>query len=99
RRRGDKDMVSEIPKPQEGESLASNAAEAHSIARESMRLYDEWLKILWGNSDKQIPPKDPRFADPVWRDNPAYKRLAQSYLTFCDAVDSIVGEDPDWRTR
>ena len=92
-------MVSEIAKPQEGESHVSSAAEAQSIARESMRLYEEWLKILWGTSDKQIPPKDPRFADPVWRDNPAYNRLAQSYLTFCDAVDSIVGENPDWRAR
>ena len=32
-------MLSEIPKPQESESHASDAAEAKSIARESMRAF------------------------------------------------------------
>jgi len=70
-----------------------------SMARESMRLYGEWLKILLGASERELPPKDARFADAVWRDNPMYKALAQSYLAFCDAVDHVIDDNPDWRKR
>jgi poly[(R)-3-hydroxyalkanoate] polymerase subunit PhaC len=78
---------------------AASAMNAESIARESTRLYNEWLKIMWGTSEREVPPKDWRFADPVWRDNPMYKRLAQGYLAFCDAVDKVVDDSPDWRKR
>ena len=78
---------------------ALSSLNAELIARESIRLYGEWLKILWGLSDRELPSKDPRFADGSWRDNPVYKRLAQAYLAFCDAVDSVVDHDPDWRKR
>ena len=43
--------------------------------------------------------KDWRFADPAWRDQPMYKRLAQGYLAFCDAIDRVVDDNPDWRKR
>lgn len=89
-------MVSD---PQDGEPHGGDPFQAQSVASESMRLYEEWLEILLGTSDTQIPPKDPRFADPVWRNNPVYNRLAQSYLAFCDSIDTLVGENPDWRTR
>jgi polyhydroxyalkanoate synthase len=78
---------------------AASAMNAESIARESTRLYNEWLKIMWGTSEREVPQKDWRFSDPVWRDNPMYKRLAQSYLSFCDAVDKVVEDTPDWKKR
>jgi polyhydroxyalkanoate synthase len=78
---------------------ALSSFNAELIARESIRLYGEWLRILWGLSDRELPSKDARFADESWRDNPVYKRLAQAYLAFCDAVDSAVVHDPDWRKR
>ena len=78
---------------------AASAMNAEAIARESARLYNEWVNIVWGTSERVVPPKDARFADAVWRDNPAYKRLAQGYLAFCDAVDKVVDENPDWRKR
>jgi polyhydroxyalkanoate synthase subunit PhaC len=78
---------------------ALSSFNAELIARESIRLYGEWLKIMWGLSDRELPSKDARFADGSWRDNPVYKRLAQAYLAFCDAVDNIVEHDPDWRKR
>ena len=28
-----------------------------------------------------------------------YKRLAQGYLAFCDAIDRVVDDNPDWRKR
>ena len=42
------------------------------------------------------PQKDWRFADPAWKENPFYKRLAQGYLAFCDSVDKVVEDNPDW---
>jgi polyhydroxyalkanoate synthase len=68
-------------------------------AVESMRLYQEWLRIMLGTSDRPIPDRDARFADDTWRANPIYRRLAQSYLAFCDAIDTVAGAHPDWRKR
>ena len=70
-----------------------------TAARESARLYGEWLKIMTGKSAREVPAKDWRFADPAWRDHPMYKRLAQGYLAFCDAIDRVVDDNPDWRKR
>lgn len=75
------------------------ASAADSIARESLRLYNEWMKIILGTSDREISAKDPRFADSAWRENPVYRRLGQAYLSFCEAVDSVVKARPDWRQR
>ncbi len=52
-----------------------------------------------GRSERAIPDKDSRFADPTWRGNPLYRRLAQSYLAFCDAVDAVASAHPEWRIR
>ncbi len=68
-------------------------------AVESMRLYQEWLRIMVGTSDRQIPDKDARFADATWRANPLYRRLAQGYLAFCEAMDAVAEAQPDWRKR
>jgi polyhydroxyalkanoate synthase len=78
---------------------AGSAFQAESVARESLRLYDEWLKIMWGTSDREIPAKDARFADPAWGESPVYQRLARGYLSFCDAINRLVDENPDWRKR
>ena len=78
---------------------AATALNAESLARESKRLYGDWLEIMLGTSEREVPVKDSRFADEAWRDNPMYRRLAQGYLAFCDAVDKVVDDNPDWRKR
>jgi len=78
---------------------AVSSVDIESMARESVRLYGEWLNIIWGDSPRELPATDARFADGAWRENPVYKRLAQGYLAFCDAVDSVVDHNPDWRKR
>src|SRR5215211_2955543 len=78
---------------------ASAALRLRAGAVESMRLYQEWLRIMLGSSDRAIPDRDQRFADATWRDNPFYRRLAQSYLAFADAIDAVASTHPDWRTR
>ena len=70
-----------------------------TVARESARLYGEWLKIMLDKSAREVPRKDWRFADPAWREHPIYKRIAQGYLAFCDAIDKVVDDNPDWRKR
>ena len=69
------------------------------LATESMRLYGEWARTMLGTSEREIPAKDPRFADPAWRDNPLYRRLGQGYLAFCEAADRLAEGNPDWRKR
>ena len=69
------------------------------MARETVRLYSNWLGILIGTSAREVPARDWRFADPAWRDQPVYKCLAQGYLAFCDAIDKVVEDNPDWRRR
>lgn len=47
------------------------------------------------------PPRDARFADPTWRDNPAYRRLMQAYLACTEAAEGLLedaeADDVDWR--
>ena len=72
---------------------------AANLAKESMRLYAEWARTLVGMGAHEIPVKDPRFADPAWRDNPLYRRLGQGYMAFCEAADRLAEGNPDWRKR
>ena len=80
-------------------SAATSAVNAGALARESAKLYTEWVKIMWGKSERELPQKDWRFADPAWKDNPLYTRMAQGYLAFCDSVDKVVADNPDWKKR
>jgi len=77
----------------------SIATKAKLLAEESARLWVEWASVLVGASQREIPSKDPRFADPAWRDHPMYRRLGQSYLAFCEAADRLSENNPDWHKR
>ena len=39
----------------------------------------------------EVPPKDRRFADPAWRENPAFFMLLQGYLLWARLVSDLVG--------
>ena len=69
------------------------------LASESARLYGDWARTMLGMGEREVPAKDPRFADPAWRDNPLYRRLGQGYLAFCEAADRLAEGNPDWRKR
>jgi hypothetical protein len=45
------------------------------MAEASMQLYGEWARIMLGTSEREVPAKEPRFADSAWLDHPLYKRL------------------------
>jgi len=68
-------------------------------AAQSVKLGRELAEIFWGLSQRVLPEKDSRFADPAWQKNPVYRRVAQSYFAFCEAVDAVATSQPDWRKR
>ena len=69
------------------------------VTKAAIALSAEWLQILLGTSDVSPDKKDWRFRDPAWVENPIYRRLAQSYLSFCDSMEKLVPDDGDWRNR
>jgi poly[(R)-3-hydroxyalkanoate] polymerase subunit PhaC len=71
------------------------------VAREAVRLTGDAARILLGTDRIAPSPKDKRFADPAWSENPAYRRLAQSYLATTGSlhrlVDAYEARGGDWR--
>ena len=52
-----------------------------------------------GFSPFEPNPKDFRWQDPAWHDNPVYRRLAQGYLVWAQEMMALVEDDrEDWRT-
>jgi polyhydroxyalkanoate synthase subunit PhaC len=60
--------------------------------RQSMALVAELGRIATGRSALAPDPKDRRFADPAWKDNTAYRALAQSYLAWGNALYHFIDE-------
>jgi poly[(R)-3-hydroxyalkanoate] polymerase subunit PhaC len=71
------------------------------LAREAAHLGGDAVRILLGTDRIAPSPKDKRFADPAWSGNPAYRRLAQTYLATTGAlsrlVDAYEAGGADWR--
>jgi polyhydroxyalkanoate synthase len=71
------------------------------VAREAVQLSGDAVRILLGTDRIAPSPKDKRFADPAWSGNPAYRRLAQSYLATTGSltrlVDAYEARGGDWR--
>jgi polyhydroxyalkanoate synthase len=60
--------------------------------RQSMALVAEFGRIATGGSALAPDPKDRRFADPAWKDNAAYRALAQTYLAWGNALYHFIDE-------
>jgi polyhydroxyalkanoate synthase len=84
-----------------GAKLAAKLAlRPHKIARRSAGLTAELAKIAAGRSEIEAPKRDRRFADDAWRENPAFKRLLQTYLATGRAVDGLICDaELDWRAE
>ena len=62
------------------------------MARTGLTLSADLVRIALGRSDLHPAKDDWRFKDPTWATNLAYKRLAQTYLAWCRAVDIVLSE-------
>lgn len=82
-------------------ALAAALAPRAVSASEASRLSVELLRILAGRSEVRPEPRDRRFADPAWNDNPLFRRLAQAYIaggsTLTRLVDDLEANTEDHR--
>jgi polyhydroxyalkanoate synthase subunit PhaC len=70
--------------------VGSAIAQPGPVARGAGRLVRNWTAIARGTDAHRPGPRDKRFADPAWSDNPVYRRLAQGYLALGDQLDGLV---------
>jgi polyhydroxyalkanoate synthase len=75
--------------------------EFNALATQSLRVATGLAKVAIGTSDVSPAPRDKRFADPAFAENPLYRRWAQAYLVCADAIERIAVAGPrrsgDWR--
>ena len=64
-----------------------------TMVEQSVELTKTMLAIATGKSEIAPDPRDARFKDEAWSNNPAYKRLAQAYLAMTEAVENMIPDD------
>jgi polyhydroxyalkanoate synthase len=70
------------------------------LPRRLSELAVELLRIAVGRSSLEPDPKDWRFTNRAWAENPLFRRVGQSYLAWSRTATDLVGEaDLDWRTE
>jgi polyhydroxyalkanoate synthase subunit PhaC len=66
--------------------------------RQAGALAGELGRIATGRSSVAADPRDRRFADPAWTDNPLLRRTVQAYLAAAASASALVdGAELDWR--
>ena len=66
--------------------------------RRAGSLATELGRIAAGRSALAADPRDRRFADPAWTDNPFLRRAVQAYLAAAASASELVdGAELDWR--
>ncbi len=69
-----------------------------STVRRLGTLAMEYARIGAGRSALTPEPRDRRFADPAWIENPLLRRVAQSYLAASSTLNKLVDDaDLEWR--
>jgi len=66
--------------------------------RQAAQLGAELGRVAAGRSTVAAGPKDRRFADPAWTDNPVLRRSVQAYLAAAQTAETLVaGAELGWR--
>jgi polyhydroxyalkanoate synthase len=66
--------------------------------RQAASLAAELGRIAAGRSTVAADPRDRRFADPAWKDNPVLRRSVQAYLAASSSASELVaGAELGWR--
>ncbi len=74
------------------------ARRPRTVARRAGALAAELGQVAAGKSAIAAPPRDRRFTDPAWRDNPLLKRAVQAYLAAARSAEALLADaDLDWR--
>ena len=56
------------------------------------KLMSDLVSITFGSSNIEPAPKDARFKDDAWRDNPIFRRMGQAYLAWGRSVDEWLAQ-------
>jgi polyhydroxyalkanoate synthase subunit PhaC len=68
------------------------------VGRQAALLGAELGQIAAGRSEISAGPRDRRFADPAWKDNPLLRRALQAYLAAGQSAEALLaGAELDWR--
>jgi polyhydroxyalkanoate synthase len=68
------------------------------VAGQAVQLGTELGRIAAGRSEVTADPRDRRFADPAWADNPVLRRSVQAYLAAGKSAEELVaGAELGWR--
>ncbi len=67
--------------------------DARAVIDQSMVMSKTMLDIATGKSEIAPDSRDARFKHEAWSKNPAYKRLAQTYLAMTEAVEKLIPDD------
>jgi polyhydroxyalkanoate synthase len=68
------------------------------VASRGRALAGQLAQIATGRSDVAPSPRDKRFADPAWTQNPVLRRLVQAYLAVGETVEGLLQDVPmEWR--
>jgi polyhydroxyalkanoate synthase len=74
------------------DGVAATLLQGSAVGKACATLTAELVRIGLGRSEIVPEKGDWRFKDATWSQNPFYKRVAQTYLASCRAVDSVVEE-------
>jgi polyhydroxyalkanoate synthase len=89
-----------VPGRASAKLAAKLAMRPDKVARRGAGLAAELARIAVGRSELEVPAKDRRFKDEAWSQNPAFRRLVQTYLATGRTIDSLICEaDLDWRSE
>jgi polyhydroxyalkanoate synthase subunit PhaC len=58
-----------------------------AVVETAGQLLSDLVGITFGSSRIEPAPKDARFKDDAWRDNPIFRRMGQGYLAWGKSVD------------
>jgi polyhydroxyalkanoate synthase len=79
-------------------SALADIGDPSAFAAESVRVATELARVALGTSDVEPSPRDKRFSDPAWSENPLYRRWAQAYLVWAAGVQRLATRPrDDWR--
>ena len=74
------------------------AGRPREVANRAGGLLAEYGRIAVGSSTVAPSPRDRRFTDPAWTQNPTLRRIVQAYLATGTTVEGLVQDVPlEWR--